>query len=383
MPRPRIVERLAGIETPAIVITAPAGYGKSIALAQWADADARPVAWLTIDDRDRDPAVLLRGIAAALQRLAPLDRATLDALLAPGGNVWTTAVPRLGAMIAGRGPSIIVLDDVDRLDDDAVALVIGVMELLPAGWQLALAGRSGGRFPVARLAARGQLTPLGRDELALDPIETGRVAAASGIKLDGSDVRDLLARTEGWAAGVYLAALATRERRTLSVSGSPEAPDRLIEDYFRSELLGALAPADADLLLYSSVLERVNGSLCDTVLGRSGSGSALDRLERENLFVIALDRDRTWFRYHHLLSDVLRAELARRRSGRHSADPATRRGVARGSRSDRPGDRAGDRRPGRGHRRAGTLAARRLRLRRDALGDDPPLVHLVRAARRR
>ena len=310
--RPRVMDRLAAIETPVVAVLAPPGYGKSIAIAQWAEASQRPLAWLSADERDLDAAALLRGIAAAIDRIAPLDGDVIEAIVSPGASIWSGAISRLGTTIARRPPFVLVIDDIDRVGADAIDGLVSLLAYVGPGSQVVIAGRTGGSFPVARLAAQGQLTLIGRDDLSLDLEETVSVAAAAGVGLTASEVVGLRERTEGWAAGVYLSTLALRRPdQAATIPVAPEAPERLIEEYLRSEILATLSPGDATLLIRSSILDRVSGPLCDAILGRVGSGDALARLERANLFVMALGPDRTWYRYHHLLGDLLRGELER------------------------------------------------------------------------
>lgn len=303
---------LQAATTPLIALVAPAGYGKSTAAAQFAAGSGRLVAWLSADHRDGDVAALLRGIAAAVDQVAPLDDAVIDQVVAPGPSVWTGAVPHLGAALAGATGVTLVIDDIDRIDDiSAIDVLLALADHLADTGRLVLTGRTVGKIPVGRLIARGQLTLIGRQELSLDERETAAVLVANGRPAGAADVRQLVARTEGWATGVYLSSM----RRSAPVSDgwadSPTSPERLVEEYIRTEVLETMEPGDAARLLRWSVLEQLTGPLCDAVLGDEGSGAILDRMERHNLFIIPLDRERRWFRLHHLLSDVLRAALLR------------------------------------------------------------------------
>ena len=178
------------------------------------------------------------------------------------------------------------------------------------GWPVAAPGRSRWRA----WCREGQVATIGRDALALDLGETHAVVGAAGAAMSVDEIAELHERTEGWATGALSLALAARNRTGESDAPTriPDSSDRLVEEYVRSEILARTSPEDADLLLHASVLERISGPLCDAVLERTGSGTALDRLERANLFLIPLDRGRTWFRFHHVLADLLRAELERR-----------------------------------------------------------------------
>jgi LuxR family transcriptional regulator, maltose regulon positive regulatory protein len=311
--RARLVTRMRGIETPMVALIAPAGYGKSTALAAFVEADGRSTAWYSADERDRDPATLVRGLVAAIDRVHRLPSEVIAAAEAPGRSIWTVAVPRLAAALIDASPTFtLVVDDLDRVDDpEGIAVVLALADQLHGATRVLSGGRTVGALPLARLAAEGRLAALGRDELACDITEAGDLLEAVGLRLPDEDVRRLTERTEGWATGIYLASLADDPRGGRATGLSPTAPERLIEEYLRTEVLAPMAAADADLILRSSILDRVSGPLCDAVLERTGSAADLDRLERTNLLLIALDTDRQWFRYHHLLGDLLRRELER------------------------------------------------------------------------
>jgi LuxR family maltose regulon positive regulatory protein len=310
--RPRLMAALGGADTPMVALVAPAGYGKSTAAAQFAEATGRPVAWLSADERDGDMSTLLRGIAAAVDGVAPLEPEVISQVVAPGPSVWSSAVPRLGAALADSAGVTLVIDDVDRIEDPrAIDVLLTLADHMAGSARLILTGRTLGEIPIGRLVARDRLQAFGREELALDEHEAGAVLAASGIRASASEVRSLTERTEGWAAGIYLTAMTRSTVADREPDVSPTAPERLVEEYLRMEVVRAMDPIDAARLRRWAMLDQLSGPLCDAVLGSSDSGSALDRMERTNLFLIPLDRERTWFRLHHLLSDVLRAELLR------------------------------------------------------------------------
>jgi len=322
--RPRLITRLLALDEPMVAVLAPPGYGKSTLLAQWADAADRPVAWFSCDAQDNDVATLLGGIAASVDRAVGLDPAVLDAVAIPGPSVWSSAVPRLSAALAGAPPMTIVIDDLDRIDnDEALDAIVAIGDHLSAGSCLALAGRSLETFPIAYLASRGRLATLDRDHLALDLDETRDMVRAAGLRWSDEQVETLHRETEGWPAGIYLTILAARDGGHAGPEATavpPGSPERLIEDYLRTEVLAMMRREDVELLVAVSHLDRFNGSLADRILDRRGTYADLDRLERENAFLIALDPDRTWFRVHRLLATLLRSESARR-------DPAARRRI--------------------------------------------------------
>lgn len=298
-----------------MMVSAGAGYGKTTLLAQWAARDRRPFAWISVDGQDNDPVVLLTYAAAALQRLIPIDPRVFDALGSPGPAIIATAVPLLGAAMAAAGvPLVLVLDDVQHLQNaECLDTVSALAAAFPARSQLALAGRSIPDVGIPWLRSRGLVVEVGVKELRLGPAEAGRLLRDAGADLRDADVEELVGKTEGWAAGMYLAALfvtagGPRDEAIQAFSGR----EQFVADYLHSELLARLSAADVRFLTRTSVLERLSAGLCDAVLGARGSSRMLSRLERSNLFVVPLDADRAWYRYHNLFRDLLRSELQRR-----------------------------------------------------------------------
>jgi LuxR family maltose regulon positive regulatory protein len=316
--RTALVNRLrAAGAFPPVVLVAPAGYGKTTVLAQWAAKDARQFAWLSIDGRDNDPVVLLRHLAAALDPIDPIEPQVLEALSSqPRPSVWDSVVPRLTAHVAScESPFVLVLDDVDLLESqDAVAIVAALIENLPHRSMVALAGRSQPKLPVASLRVGGPLLEIGPYELALSRREAEMLLRACGLELDEHGILELLERTEGWAAGIYLSALAVRDEREsldLGAGGLHVAgDDRYLADYLEAECMSELSPQLHEFLRRTSVLEKMCGPLCDAVLERHDSAVALAAIERLNLFLVPLDRHREWFRYHPLFRELLQRKLA-------------------------------------------------------------------------
>jgi LuxR family transcriptional regulator, maltose regulon positive regulatory protein len=314
--RTALVNRLrAAGAFPCVLLVAPPGYGKTTVLAQWAAKDARPFAWVTIDGRDNDPVVLLRHLAAALDGIDPVEPGTLEALGSRQPSVWGSVMPRLAAHVASsEAPFVLVLDDVDLLESkESVAIVTTLIENLPPRSIVALAGRELLRLPVASYRVGGPLLEFGPYELALSRREGEMLLRACAVDLDEDRFVELLRRTEGWAAGIYLSALAARDSRD-SVDAASAAEiggdDRYLVDYIEGECMSELSPELLDFLRRTSVLEKMSGPLCDAVLERADSAVALTELERLNLFLVPLDRTRTWYRYHHLFRDFLRRRLA-------------------------------------------------------------------------
>jgi LuxR family maltose regulon positive regulatory protein len=310
VPRPPLLARLqAARNVPTVAVVAPAGYGKTTLLALWADADDRSFAWLSLDRHDNDPIVLLTHLAVALDRVSPLPVGIFDALRTAGVSVPATVVPRLGSALAALpDPLVLVVDDVHHLGDgpalDALVALVGHVRG-PA--QIALAGRAM-PVPLARHRGQGRVVEIGAADLAFDPDAARSLLRAAGADLPEQEAGLLVARTEGWPAGLYLAALARTGPRV--DSGADAGTDeRLLADYFQSELLSGLSRHDVDFLVRTSVLDHLSGPLCDALLGRSGSTAELERLERNNLFLVPLDGRRQWYRYHPLFRELLRARL--------------------------------------------------------------------------
>jgi LuxR family maltose regulon positive regulatory protein len=310
--RTALVNRLrAATSIAATTVVAPAGYGKTTLLAQWAARDTRPVAWVTLDERDNDPIVLLRHIAAALEIAEPLEARLVDALEKPGGSIWTKALPRLARELCERAPIVLVLDDFGLLRSrPSIEAVAALVEAEAEGSMLVLAGRISPRLPLAQLRASGRLLELGSADLAMTKREGELLLRQSGARLGAERVAELVEQCEGWPAALYLAALSIRDGEAGDAEAVPvSGDDRYLADYFRSEYLARLRPGPLRFLRRTSVLERMSGPLCDAMLEDEGSAQELEKIERANLFLVPLDNRREWYRYHHLFRDLLQREL--------------------------------------------------------------------------
>jgi LuxR family transcriptional regulator, maltose regulon positive regulatory protein len=335
--RNALIDRLAASnEVPVVAVVAPAGYGKSTLLAQWSESDPRHFAWLSIDERDNDPSVLLAYIAFALGGASSLGPDVAEALASPGPSVWAVAVPRLGAALAAHSPPfVLVLDDVDRLtESDPADMLVALASHLRGGSQFVLAGRTAGRLPIPRILAGGRGTLIDTSDLQLSDDDAGAVLHAAGVDLPSDEVSSINRSTEGWPAGLYLTALSIRSKAGdgTTIRASP-LTDQLVGEYIRSEILSRLTSDDLGFLLDASAFERFNGPLCDSVMGRRDSAARLNDLARANLLLIPLDDHQEWYRYHHLLRDHLLAELRRRDEPRVHALHA-RAAAWHGSRAD-------------------------------------------------
>ncbi len=314
--RTALVERLAAARMPVIAMVAPPGYGKTTLMAQWAERTRSRVAWLSCDDADNDPVVLMSALAVALGRIGPVDPAIFSALAASGADI--TIVPRFVAAVAQAAPLVTVLvDHAEAVTNKQCLNTIAEFALrLPPGWQLALASRSVVPLPTARLRAQGGILEITADDLAMGPVEACSLLKGAGVQADETSLRDLLQRTEGWPAGLYIAALAIKSgTRESDVGFTFTGDDVYMGDYLRSELLAGISASEASFLSRTSILDRMCGSLCDAILEENGSGAVLEQMEARNLLVLPLDRSREWYRYHHLLRDLLRSELRRQHPG--------------------------------------------------------------------
>ncbi len=311
--RSALVSRLRSPTSARVIsITTPAGYGKTTLLAQWAAEDPRPFAWVSLDDRDNDPAAFLTYLSAAADGIRPVDASVFRGAASGADSLWTVGLPRLGAALAAIGkPMVLVLDDVHELRDrDCIDALEPIAKHLPDGAQLVLSGRAEERLPLARLRAAGRLLALGPAELALSDSEAKRLLTEAGVKVSQAEASSLNERTEGWVAGLYLAALFSKEAGSAELTRF-SGDDRFVADYLRSEHLSRLKPSVLEFLTRTSILDRMCASLCDAVLDRSDSARRLEALEQANLFLVPLDHRRDWYRYRHLFRDTLRAELDR------------------------------------------------------------------------
>jgi LuxR family maltose regulon positive regulatory protein len=303
---------------PIVLVVAPPGYGKTTLLSQWAEADGRAFAWVSVDQGDNDPKMLLTYVAEALDAVEPIDEGVFDALASPASSVPGSVVPRLGsALWSMSSPVVLVLDDVHRLDNrECLAALSALADHVPGGSRLVLAGRTRPPLRIARLRAEGRILEIGPADLSLTCQETASLLRDAGVAVSDHDVAELHRRTEGWPTGIYLAALCLREggqvgRAAVSFGGD----DRLVSEYMESEFLTRISQQQRAFLTRTAVLERMCGPLCETVLDLPEAGATLADVSRSNLLVVPLDRRGEWYRYHHLFRDMLLAELDRLEPG--------------------------------------------------------------------
>jgi len=315
VPRPRLSERLnEGLHRSLTLIAAPAGFGKTTVVSEWVAGCGRPTAWLSLDEGDNDPARFLLHLVAAVQTIAPkIGEGVLHALQSqqppPAEVVLTALVNEIAAL---PDNFVLVLDDYHLADAEPVdAALTFVIEHLPPQMHLVIATREDPQIPLARLRARGQLTELRAADLRFTPSEAAAfLNEVMGLSLSAEDVAALGDRTEGWIAGLQLAAL--------SMQGHQDVPgfirvfagdNRYIVDYLVDEVLQRQPEDVRSFMLQTSILDRLHGPLCNAVTGQEDGSARLASLERGNFFVVPLDEQRHWYRYHHLFADVLSAHL--------------------------------------------------------------------------
>jgi LuxR family maltose regulon positive regulatory protein len=323
VPRPRLVQVLGdGLAKGRVLVCAPAGFGKTALLAGWARGSGRPVAWLGLDSGDSDPARFWRYAVTTLDRARPGLAGRLGPLPPRSFEGLVTALVNELAAEPGPDEVLLVLDDYHLVDSGPVhESVAFLLENLPPGLRVVVSGRADPPLPLARLRARGQLAEVRAAELRFTPDEAAALLGeTAGPDLPGTAVAALVARTEGWAAGLQLAGLSLRGHADAAgFAAAFSGSHRFVLDYLADEVLAGQPGQVRAFLLETSVLERLSGALCDAVTGRAGSQAMLQDIERAGLFLLPLDEVRGWWRYHHLFADLLRARLQQEQPGRVQA----------------------------------------------------------------
>ena len=313
--RPRLLDRLEQSTGSLVLLDAPTGYGKSVLLAQWAARDPRPFASITLGDAHNDPVLLTEAVVGELDRIEPLPAEVASALTVPEPNLEGALLPRLGEAIEARqAAAVLVLDELEHIESPQSLFVIrSLVEHVRGGTQIAIATREEPALPLGRFRANRLLSEIGRDALTMTKPECAALLAGIGFELTPHDLETLVERAEGWPAALYLAGMALLEEADVSASIRRFAgDDRIVADYIRDEFLVPISRRRIELLRRISILDRFNGELCDAVLERTGSATALLDLLHGNMLLLPLDRRDEWFRLHTLLSGMLRAELRRR-----------------------------------------------------------------------
>ena len=324
--RPRLVARLSqGLTQPLTLISAPAGFGKTTLVGEWIASCKRPVAWLSLDEGDNDPARFLMYLVSALQKIeANIGAGVLAALQSPQPPPTESILTNLLNDITTISDSfLLMLDDYHMIDSKPVdqALVF-LIEHQPPHMHLVITTREDPHLPLARLRARGQLTELRAADLRFTPAEAAEfLNRVMGLNLSAEDIAALETRTEGWIAGLQLAALSMQGHQdTASFIQAFTGSHHFVLDYLLEEVLQQQSESIQAFLLHTSILSRLCGPLCDAVLGEpAGPGQetgqeTLEYLERANLFIVPLDNERRWYRYHHLFGDILCQRLGQRLS---------------------------------------------------------------------
>jgi LuxR family transcriptional regulator, maltose regulon positive regulatory protein len=318
IPRSSLVRLLTEAPAPIVSVVAPSGYGKTTLLAQWAERSGQAFAWVSLDERDNDPKVLLSYVAAALDTVQPIGDQVFEALASSTSSVPGSVVPRLGSAFWSMTERVVlVLDDVHLLRNIECRDALSVLaDHVPPGSRLVLAGRDAPPLRIARLRVEGRLLEIGPADLSLSKQEAASLLRAADVKLGEDDAMALHERTEGWAAGLYLAALYLREGGSLQGAGDAfGGDDRLVSQYMESEFLGRISARHREFLTRTAVLERMSGPLCEAVLESPGAATELAELVQSNLLLVPLDRRGYWYRYHHLFRDMLLADLERLEPG--------------------------------------------------------------------
>jgi LuxR family maltose regulon positive regulatory protein len=313
--RPRLIERLnAGLQRKLTLISAPAGFGKTSLISAWIRGIERPTAWLSLDEEDSDPARFVTYLTAALRTIAAHIGKGVASVLQSSQSPPTEAILTglLNEITTLPEHFVFVLDDYHVIDAKPVDLALSyLLEHLPPQMRLVIATREDPRLPLARLRARDQLTELRSADLRFTTPEAATfLNQVMGLHLSAQDVATLERRTEGWIAGLQLAALSMQGQQDVSGFIRAFAGDhRYIVDYLVEEVLRRQPEPVRSFLLQTAILDRLNGPLCDAVTGQEEGSARLDALERSNLFVVPLDDKRHWYRYHHLFAEVLHMRL--------------------------------------------------------------------------
>lgn len=324
--RARLLDRLERATTARLtLVCAPAGYGKTTLLTEWLaapTAEGAAVAWLALDAADDDPAVLWAYVLAAVDAAVPGTTAAAEAARAAGEPADAVVTTLLNDLAGLDRDLLLVLDDAHVLTTEPVLAGVRLLvEHLPPRVHLVLAARTEPALPLPRLRARGELVELRAEHLRFTQEETAAYLAGAGHRLGAADVAAVARHTEGWAAAVQLVVLALQDSGDVAgVLAGLDGDHRHVADYLVDEVLRHQPDEVRAFLLRTSVLSRLTGPLCDAVTGGRDGAATLETLDRANLFVVPLDDDRRWFRYHHLFAEVLAGRLAREESSGAVAD---------------------------------------------------------------
>ncbi len=302
------------VERPLTLVRAGVGYGKTTLVRSWCAERPEPVMWVTLDAADNDPVRLWTHLATGLERIASgVGGQALTCLRGRAARVDVAVDELMNGLVKYGGPLTIVLDDLHTVTSEpSTRSIAKAIERLPAGVRVVALTRTDPQIGVARLRARRALIEVRTRDLVFTVDEAVELLRREQVELSRDSVRLLVKRTEGWPAGVYLAALWLRDLDDPDAGvRSFDGSTRDVGDYLTDEVLNALSPDLRDFLVRSAILQRLTPSLCDAVLGRTDSAAVLANLSRSNMFLVALDGRGEWYRYHHLFGEVLRLELGR------------------------------------------------------------------------
>jgi LuxR family maltose regulon positive regulatory protein len=314
VPRPHLIEKLnKGLHRKLTLISAPAGFGKTTLVSEWIAGGERPSAWVSLDERDSDLTRFLAYFVAALQKIFPTFGEQLlgifeSAQLPPTESILTTLLNEIVAL----PEALVVLDDYQMVDAPQIDQALTfLLEHLPPQMHLVITTREDPNLPLARWRVRNQLNELRVNDLRFGMAETAEfLRQVMGLNLSENHIATLEARTEGWIAGLQLAALSMQGREDVSgFIGAFTGDNRYIVDYLVEEVLQHQPESARRFLLQTAILDRLNGPLCRAVTGQQEGKTQLEALERGNFFIISLDDRRYWYRYHHLFAEVLRMHL--------------------------------------------------------------------------
>ena len=278
--RGRLLDQLNGVRTACVLVVAPAGFGKTTLLSQWAASDGRDQAWIALDERHDDPVLLVGQIASALDEDGSMGADVLAPLIGPAPDVARVVVPRFcDALGRRRRPVALILDDVHAISEPAALACIGALvEQFPDGSRLLLASRSEPEIGVGRLRANGRLDEIRAKAMAMTRGEAAEAFGAVGQNLPFDLLKRLVDLTEGWPAALYLASIALDgDEGPAEVVERFGGDDRVVADYLRSEFLARLGADEQGFLVRASLFDRLTGDLCDAVFERTGSGEMLRR----------------------------------------------------------------------------------------------------------
>lgn len=323
--RPRLINKLnQGLHGKLSLISAPAGFGKTTLISHWLGQMHHPTAWLSLDDTDNDPVRFLTNFTGALHQVLPGIGQYFQISLqtrqqASNEFVLVSLINRIAALPA---KTVLVLDDYHRIKDEGIHQAMDfLIQHLPQQLHLVITSRADPPLSLSRLRARGEMTELRSHDLRFDHFEaTAFLKQSLSPKLSAAQVQSLEAKTEGWAAGLKMAALSLQRHEDIprfieAFSGC----NRYIYDYLAEEVLERQPPEIQSFLMQTAILERMTAPLCDALTGNGNSQVTLSQLEQANLFLVSLDDDRRWYRYHHLFADFLRQRLAQTQPNRTDA----------------------------------------------------------------